>query len=171
MEEVASAAGLSRSTIYRYFASREHLIAEVTLAAGNRLTKHWADQPPKGNTSEERVRNLCDELTQKAEENTVFLGVCVANLASQDPAVLDTYAEIEHLVGQFLATALGEAHLVERTRASGILFRFLLGSFILATTGKQSFQAVNDELQTLCRTLLADGPDQQCETVHTPTNS
>jgi AcrR family transcriptional regulator len=156
MESVASAADVSRATLYRYYTSREHLLAEVTLAAGRTLIAFLAANPPHGNTIGEKVEALCSTLTVIAGENEQILASCISNLSSEDPAVLEAYQEIEGLVSGILGSVLGDLEPEKGPMIQTSIFRYLLGSFVLATTGKLTYAEVAEELAALCRLLLAD---------------
>lgn len=156
MEAVAAASEVSRSTLYRYYTSREHLLAEVTLEAGYNLIRYFEAHPPEGATLGERIESLSRQLVATAAENQVLLACCVSNLLSEDPAVLDAYTEIEDLVSGILGSVLGEANRGRLAPIQGVVFRYLLGAFMLATSGKADFQQVGEEFAGLCRTLLAD---------------
>ena len=101
MEMVGEAAQVSRSTLYRYYVSREHLVAEVTLEVGNNLISYLELNPPKGKTIGDKIAFLCEQIVFMAEGSPRLLAACVNNLASDDPAVIDAHAEIE-------TTAAGE---------------------------------------------------------------
>ena len=58
MQSVAERSGVGRATLYRYFASKDHLLAEVALAWGADLRAELASRPPRAETAGERARRL-----------------------------------------------------------------------------------------------------------------
>jgi len=156
MEAVAEASGTSRSTLYRNFSSREHLISEVTLDAGRRLIAQLEQKPPAGATVGERITSLCHHISSLAGANTALLGACVYNLSSQDPAVIDAQADIEQLVTGFFTSVLGQQPFAARPELEKVIFRYLLGAFMLGTTGKLDFERIAQEFTTLCQGLLGE---------------
>jgi AcrR family transcriptional regulator len=156
METVASAADISRATLYRYYTSREHLLAEVTLAAGRTMISFLRANPSRGTTVGEQVEALCRTVTAVAGENEQLLASCVSNLSSEDPAVLETYREIEELVSGMLGSVIDGLAPANGSMIQTTVFRYLLGSFVLATTGKLEYAEVAENLTALCRLLLAD---------------
>lgn len=162
MEMVGESAQVSRSTLYRYYASREHLIAEVTLEAGNSLIRYLEVNPPDGATLGARISHLCNKITLMAESNPNLLAACITNLSSNDPAVVDTFNEIEQLIPRFFQTVLGEQAPVDSHHVQETVFRYLLGSFMLATTGKLRFSQLADGLTDLCKDLMEDVWDIRC---------
>lgn len=156
MEMVGEAAQVSRSTLYRYFVSREHLVAEVTLEAGNELISYLESNAPQGETVGARISSLCTQIVSMAEASPRLLAACINNLASDDPAVIDAHANIEQLISRIFNTVTGSQNLEISTEVQGAIFRYLLGSFLLATTGKLAFTDLAKDLAKLCESLLAD---------------
>jgi len=161
MESVATASGVSRTTLYRYYTSREHLLAEVTLSAGNTLIKFLENNPPTGKTIGERIENLCHMVTKIAGENEQIMASCISNLSSEDPAVIEIYHDIEKLISGMLGSVLGDSKPKNAEMMQSVVFRYLLGSFNLATTGKLSYSDVASELTEVCHLLLDDVWDSE----------
>lgn len=162
MEMVGEAAQVSRSTLYRYYASREHLLAEVTLEAGNNLILYLEAHTPKGNTVGARIRFLCKQISEMAESSPLLLAACISNLASDDPAVIDAHAEIEQLISGIFKSVSGDQELNISASIQGAIFRYLLGSFMLATTGKLAFNDLANDLANLCECLMSNIWDIKC---------
>lgn len=160
MEAVAEVSETSRSTLYRYFSSREHLISEVTLDAGYRLIDFLNAHPPAGETVGERVSNLCHQINHLAKSNSTLLASCVSNIGSEDPAVIDAQKEIEQLISGIFKSVLGDIELANEVTVNNALFRYLLGAFMLSTTGKLSFESIAQDLTELCHLLMQDIWDQ-----------
>ncbi|QFU75632.1 TetR/AcrR family transcriptional regulator [Halioglobus maricola] len=162
MEMVGAAAQVSRSTLYRYYVSREHLISEVTLEAGNRLVEYLEYDPPKGKTIGARTSYLCAQIVHVAEGSPKLLAACINNLASDDPVVTDAYVEIEQIIPRIFGTVSGTQKLQIAAEVWNTIFRYLFGGFILATTGKLSYSELAGDLAELCKSLLADIWDVKC---------
>lgn len=156
MEAVATAANVSRTTLYRYFTSREHLLAEVTLVQGQHLLDRLIVEPPAGHTVGEKVQAMCQSIASINADNERMLDVCIHNLSSQDPAVLDSFAAIEELVSQMFTSVLRQSVPSRWLNVESVLFRYLFGSLVLATTGKISYPALAEDMNALCRSLLGD---------------
>lgn len=163
MESVAAASGVSRSTLYRYYTSREHLLAEVTLKAGYELIELLNSNPPQGDTIGQKIETLCHQLTSMAGVDKVFLACCMSNLMSEDPAVIDAYQETEQLVSGIFGSVLGDVKPALGNMIQTVIFRYLLGSFMLASTGKLDFEEVANELAAICQLLMADVWSVKCD--------
>src|SRR4051812_42735644 len=55
MRDVAATASVALGTIYRYFSSKDHLLAAALVEWSGDLQKRLAVRPPKGETPAERV--------------------------------------------------------------------------------------------------------------------
>ena len=164
MEAVAASADTSRSTLYRHFTSREHLIAEVTLDAGHRLIALLETNTLGGKTVGEAISAVCHLICTAAQRNTTLLAVCVNNLTSEDPAVIDAQEEIENLISSMFSAVLEGLSPLDRQDVERSIFRYLLGGFILATSGKLAFEALEEDMIRLCEGLLSDEWNRSCTT-------
>lgn len=160
MEMVSAAAEVSRSTLYRYFTSREHLLAEVTLTTGNQLIRLLNASPENDDTVGQRIQSLCGQISKMAEHNPKLLTACIANLSSDHPAVVDAQQEIEMLVGGIFSSISSSPNWEVPESTQKILFRYLLGAFVLATTGKLEYSELARGLSFLCESLFCDSWEQ-----------
>ena len=55
MRDVATSAGVALGTIYRYFASKDHLLAAALVEWTHDLVRRVTQRPPKGDSTIERV--------------------------------------------------------------------------------------------------------------------
>jgi TetR/AcrR family transcriptional regulator, cholesterol catabolism regulator len=67
MQEVADRVGVARATIYRYFLSKDHLLAELSALWIQELSAQIAADPPPGRTAAARVRAVLDRVVDAAE--------------------------------------------------------------------------------------------------------
>jgi AcrR family transcriptional regulator len=68
MKEVAERARVSLGTLYRYFASKDHLLAEALLVWGSELGRRLREAPPRGADAAERVANVFRRMARGVEE-------------------------------------------------------------------------------------------------------
>ncbi len=97
-----------------------------------------------------------------AESNPGLIAACINNLASDDPAVIDAHAQIEQLIPRIFSCVSGDQELDFSAAVQGAIFRYLLGSFMLATTVKLAFSEVARDLAKLCESLISDLWDVEC---------
>ena len=73
MRDVASSAGVALGTIYRYFESKDHLLAAAMVEWVADLERRVGQRPPKGDSVAERVMDVLARATR-----AVFLPLLVA---------------------------------------------------------------------------------------------
>ena len=146
---VAKAAGVSAASAYNYFASKEHLLAEV-------YWRRLAAMPPASvgpkSTAGERMRAAVEPIALAVEhEPELAAGVTTALLA-HDPDVQAINRQIAELMAARLEQALG-AHLADDARMP-LLF-MLTGGLLNAGMGYVEYRQVADEMSRFADAALA----------------
>jgi AcrR family transcriptional regulator len=105
LREVARRAGFSPAALYKYFASRDEILAELTAESFRRLQASLL-HVPVGLPADERLVQLGLAYMRFAEENPADLS-CVLTMAATDPpgqayAPLVMGVEMAHLLGETL---------------------------------------------------------------------
>ena len=67
MRDVAQSAGVALGTIYRYFSSKDHLLAETLVEWAADLGRRVSRRPPKGDTLADRVVDVLRRATRGME--------------------------------------------------------------------------------------------------------
>jgi TetR/AcrR family transcriptional regulator, cholesterol catabolism regulator len=154
MRDVAARAQVALGTIYRYFSSKDHLLA----ASQVELWKSQADRldrrPPEGRTAAERVVSVIARAMVGAERDPLATAALVTASSSPDPAVRDCQAEIMAIMDQVLSDAMGDLEPARRQQIAVTLrqvwFAWLLGW----VNGWNDAATVSHELEGAARLLL-----------------
>src|SRR5690606_12775535 len=85
MRDVATTADVALGTIYRYFSSKDHLLAEAQVEWVRDLSRRVAARPPKGGSTTERVIEVLKRATRAMEAEPKLAEALVTALASRDP--------------------------------------------------------------------------------------
>jgi AcrR family transcriptional regulator len=137
---VAKAAGVSAASAYNYFASKEHLLAEVYRRRLAALPP--VDVSPRA-TAGERMRAAVEPIVLcVADEPELAAGVTTAMLA-HDPDVRGVRDEIGAIFAERLDTALGE---VVPDEARTPLVFMLSGGLLNAGMGYTEYAQVAEEM-------------------------
>jgi AcrR family transcriptional regulator len=105
MRDVAVAADVALGTIYRYFASKDHLLAEVQVEWVRDLGRRVHARPPRGGLVADRVIDVLRRATRAMEAEPKLASALVTALASTDPAAARCQQEIGQVMAETMATA------------------------------------------------------------------
>ncbi|HUF83553.1 MAG TPA: TetR family transcriptional regulator, partial [Acidimicrobiia bacterium] len=67
MRDVAQEAGVALGTIYRYFASKDHLLAACQVAFARDVQHRLEEKPAQGDTAADRVVDVLRRATRRTE--------------------------------------------------------------------------------------------------------
>jgi AcrR family transcriptional regulator len=156
MTDVAARAGFGRATLYRYFASKDHLLAEVTARWGAEIIADLRARPPRGRTAGERVASVFERVFQVAREERRLTEAAVTAALSSDPSAVAAWQAGAGLVGGYLDSAIGDEPFAEREAAGRVLGYVFLSALILMTSGRVSAEEAVEQLTSAVRLMLGE---------------
>ena len=154
MEEVAREAGTSRATLYRYFASREHLLAEMTFAWGTSFGAEVGSRLPRRGSRSHRVRVIFDLVLEEATAHRPLLAASISILTSADPGTRQVMAQATELLEGLLGQ--DEGALVDEVE-SMILGRLLFAQLAMISAGRLELDEARDQCHRAIERVLATG--------------
>jgi AcrR family transcriptional regulator len=104
IDEVARRAGISRSLLFHYFATKRDYYTAVTRAAADLLWEHLI--PPQGTSPEEQVSGMLDRYVGWVETFRESHLAFVRGAAGGDPWVSEVYEETRGRLVEVALTAL-----------------------------------------------------------------
>ena len=155
MRDVATSAGVALGTIYRYFSSKDHLLAAAMVEWTHDLERKVGQRPPKGDTIRERVDDVLGRATRTMEREPKLSEAVVTALLSPDRGAASCQEEVSATMTRILAQALGDGFAPEDeaqiTRTLGhVWFSALIGW----VNGWSGIDKVADELAIATRMIL-----------------
>ena len=154
MRDVASHAQVALGTIYRYFASKDHLLAACQLELWRAQAERLAERPPEGATAGDRVVAILNRSMRGALTEPKRTAALVTACASPDPAVRECQAEMMEIMDRVLQDAMDEVEL-ERREAVSVTLRQVWFAWLLGwVNGWNDAATVNRQLETAARLLL-----------------
>jgi AcrR family transcriptional regulator len=156
MRDVAQEADVALGTIYRYFASKDHLLAACQVELWNDLAARFVQRPPRSDSASDRVVEVLRRATSAAEREPLRTAALVTATSSPDPAVRECQEEITGTIDRVLSTAIGgDDH--ERTERVVAVLRHVWWATLLGwVNGWTSVGTVGDELESAARLLLRE---------------
>ncbi|MEO6988612.1 MAG: TetR family transcriptional regulator [Aquihabitans sp.] len=155
MRDVATNADVALGTIYRYFSSKDHLLAAAMVEWVHDLERRVGQRPPKGETVTERVHDVLARATRAMEKEPKLSESVVTALLSPDRGAASCQEDVAASMNRILANALGDDfdpdYQIQLTRTLGhVWFSALIGW----VNGWSGIDKVADELDIATHLLL-----------------
>jgi AcrR family transcriptional regulator len=155
MRDVAGRAQVALGTIYRYFSSKDHLLAAAQVEMWRDQAERFAKRPPEGPSAADRVVTVMERAMRGVEREPLRTAALVTATSSPDPAVRDCQAEIMAIMDGVLESAMDDVEPERRAQIALTLrqvwFAWLLGW----VNGWNDAATVNRELVGTARLLLS----------------
>lgn len=155
MAAVADRIGIARATIYRYFASKDHLLAEVTQDWAAEIDQDLRRHPPTGATLAERVAAAFDRLIETAARNPGLTTSILLAATSADPAATAALRTWSSPVGLYLGTLVGRAKVSNLPEVATVLGYVLFSALIAVALRGQDPAEAKAVLRAAVRLLLS----------------
>lgn len=155
MRDVATSAGVALGTIYRYFSSKDHLLAAAMVEWVHDLERRVGQKPPKGDTTADRVVDVLRRATRAMEREPKLSAAVVTALLSPDRGAAACQEEVAGAMNRIISLALGDDFdpdfQVQITRTIGhVWFSSLIGW----VNGWSGMEKVGDEVQLAAHLVL-----------------
>lgn len=154
MHEVADRAEVGRATVYRYFASKDHLLTEVAATWAHRVTDD-IDALAVGDTPLERLTALLERIVYVAADEPTLTSAIIQAVTSDDSSVDDARTVLFLFVRDRLSAAIGDP-VPEREGVEVVLGHVLFAALISVASLRQPVEEVAAMVRTAGR-LVLDG--------------
>jgi AcrR family transcriptional regulator len=105
MRDVAARANVALGTIYRYFTSKDALLASAMVEWMAELEETVLARPPAGRTTAERVMDVLGRALRAMEREPQLTRAVVAALTAGDPAGIDAFGETTATLARIMRPA------------------------------------------------------------------
>jgi AcrR family transcriptional regulator len=155
MRDVATRANVALGTIYRYFSSKDHLLAAALVEWTRDLERRATMRPPRGDAIADRVVDLLGRAVRAMEREPKLSAAVVVALSSSDAGVAECQLEVGIVMDRIQGLAFPDdfdPELERRiTRALGhVWFSSLLGW----VNGWKGMSETGHELDSAAHLLL-----------------
>ena len=158
MRDVASRAQVALGTIYRYFSSKDHLLAACQLETWRELERRLDARPLTGDTASERVSELFRRLMRRVEREPLQAAALITASSSPDPAVRECQVEMIGLQDAVFEEAMGELDAVRKAQIAQVLRQVWFAALLGWVNGWTEAGAVTVDFEIAVRLLLDDLP-------------
>ncbi|MFB4313200.1 TetR/AcrR family transcriptional regulator [Actinomadura sp. 21ATH] len=153
MHDVADRAGVARATVYRYFATKDHLITEVAGAWVHQVTDD-VEALAVGDTPIERLTALLERIIRVGAEEIPLTSAIVQAVTSEDSSVEDDRLVLFMTLRDRLAAAIGDP-VPERDQVEIVIGHVLLAALVSLTSLRTPVDEVVAMVTTAGRLVLA----------------
>ena len=157
MTAVAQRIGVSRATMYQYFASRDQLLAEIMVEWTDRINDDLRRNPPRGTTPAERVGEAFERIMQLCARNRKLTSALLFAATSSDPAATEAFPSWSRPVEVYLTTLLGDDQVPNLEEIVPVLYHVLFSALIAMTHRGQKPSEAARVLRTTAQLLLGRG--------------
>lgn len=156
MRDVAARAHVALGTIYRYFASKDHLLAATLVEFSHDIQGRLVRQPPRGDTSADRMVDVIRRAMKAIERQPRLGKAMVTAIASPDPAVAGCQAEMSTIMVQLLSEPMADVDPDRRLRIVTVLSHVWFSALLGWVNEWTNVGSVGDELESAIRLVLPD---------------
>jgi TetR/AcrR family transcriptional regulator, cholesterol catabolism regulator len=157
MRDVAARAHVAMGTVYRYFSSKDHLLAAALVSWVEQLDARLAQVPARGATASERVLDVLDRALRAMGRQPQLVAAVFASLASPDPAAIECQQQMGGVMDGIILRAMGEPQPPDHAERTRVLGHVWYSSLVGWVNGWSDMNRVRDELAVAVRLLLPDG--------------
>jgi len=156
MRDVAARAHVAMGTVYRYFSSKDHLLAAALVHWVEQLDLRLAQVPPRGPTAAERVLDVLDRALRSMGRQPRLVAAVFASLASADPMAVECQQQMGVLMDGIISRAIGEPQPPDRDERSRVIGHVWYSSLVGWVNGWSDMDRVHDERAVAVRLLLPE---------------
>lgn len=161
MRDVAARSGISLATIYRYFSSKDHLLAAAVADWQSRLTDRvltemgpGGGRPPAA-SAEERVLRFAQRELRAFQRHPHFARLTVSLVCSADPYASEMIARMNAASDAALAALMPDVP-AEAAATAGVAVQAVVSTGLIAwVTGRKAWPEILDDTERVTRRVMA----------------
>ena len=154
MRDVAARADVAMGTVYRYFTSKDHLLAATLVYWVEQLAVRIEQHPPQGDQPADRVLEVLDRALRAMGRQPRLVAAVFTSLSSPDPAAVGCQQQITLLMEGIIAGAMGEPALPDMSERARMIGHVWYSALVGWINGWSTMARVHDELAVSVRLLL-----------------
>jgi AcrR family transcriptional regulator len=158
MREVSATASVALGTIYRYFSSKDHLLAAAMAEWTAELQERMARTPPRDETAADRAVELLRRAWRAMEKSPKLSAALVRALASEDEGVAACANEVTDRFADMTRSVIGPMPADVQDGIIAVLGHVWHSALVSWVNGRMTFDEVGAELERAARLLLDPQP-------------
>jgi TetR/AcrR family transcriptional regulator, cholesterol catabolism regulator len=154
MRDVSNRADVALGTIYRYFSSKDHLLASVWVDWMGDLRDRVSKRPPQADSPVDRVMDVLNRASRAIVRQPEVTAALVTALSAADPMVIECQRETSAITDEVLSLALPEIDEVTRLRIIRVLGHVWYSALVGWVNGWSGIDDIPAELELAAHMLL-----------------
>lgn len=154
MRDVARTAGVALGTIYRYFTSKDHLLAAAMVDWSSDLERRIAQRRPTNGSTADAVVDVIRKATRPMERDPRLAAAMVQAGASNEPSVAACQQQTTDTIERVLTAAMDGTEPDRKVRAARVLTHVWNSSILRWANGSEAVGQIGDDLEDAARLLL-----------------
>lgn len=154
MRDVSVTANVALATIYRYFSSKDDLLAAAMTEWTGRLRGRVAQSPPRGETAADQMVDVLRRACKAMERQPKLSEALVRALSSADPGVRASGAEVQRQIASMGDGILAALEPDVRADILAALGHVWYSTLVSWANGRRDFASVMSELERATRVLI-----------------
>jgi TetR/AcrR family transcriptional regulator, cholesterol catabolism regulator len=159
MRSVSETANVAMATIYRYFSSKDHLLAAAMMEWTDRLRGRVAQSPPRGATAADQMVDVLKRACRAMERQPKLSEALVRALSSADVGVRESGAEVSRHIAEMGNDILEGLPGDVRADILSVLGHVWYSTLVSWANGRRDFSSVMVELERASRVLIEPHQD------------
>jgi AcrR family transcriptional regulator len=154
MRSVSETANVAMATIYRYFSSKDHLLAAAMTEWTGRLRGRVAQSPPRGATPADQMVDVLQRACKAMERQPKLAEALVRALSSADAGVRESGVEVSRHIAEMGNDILVDLSPQVRADILAVLGHVWYSALVSWANGRRDFPSVMTELERASRVLI-----------------
>jgi AcrR family transcriptional regulator len=154
MRDVAATANVALATIYRYFSSKDHLLAAAMTQWTAKLQGRVAQSPPRGDTAADKLVDVLHRGCLAMQRQPKLSMALVRALSSPDAGVQESALEVQRAIGMMGDEILADLAPAVRADILAVLGHVWYSTLVGWANGRTDFDVVVQELERATRVLV-----------------
>jgi AcrR family transcriptional regulator len=155
MRDVAVTANVALATIYRYFSSKDHLLAAAMTEWTDRLQSRVAQSPPRGDTPADQMVDVLHRACRAMERQPKLSVALVRALSSPDVGVTESATAVQEQIAEMGNDILQGLPPQVRADILAVLGHVWYSALVSWANGRRDFASVMSELERACRVMIS----------------
>ena len=160
MRDVSATANVSLATIYRYFSSKDHLLAAAMTEWTARLQARLAQSPPRGDTAADQLVDVLGRACRAMARQPKLSAALVRALSSSDEGVRESADEVQRQIEAMASGILVDVDPALRSDILAVLGHVWYSTLVAWANDRIDFETVMAELDRAVH-VLVDPHDRQ----------